>query len=45
VMTWSWGEAGAASDVLAGRVARAALRRFSEVAGRRPDPHAWLIQS
>jgi hypothetical protein len=45
VMTWSWGEAGAASDVLAGRIARAALRRFSEVAGRRRDPHGWLIES
>jgi hypothetical protein len=45
VMTWNWGEAGASSDVLAGRVARAALRRFSEVAARRPDPHAWLMQS
>jgi beta-lactamase class A len=30
VMTWNGSGAGAASDVLAGRVARAALRRFSE---------------
>jgi hypothetical protein len=45
VMTWNWGEAGASSDVLAGRIARAALRRYSAVAGRRPDPHEWLIQS
>jgi hypothetical protein len=45
VMTWNWGEASASSDVLAGRVARAALRRFSEVAARPPDPHAWLMQS
>lgn len=45
VMTWNWGEAGASSDVLAGRIARAALRRYSAVAGRRADPHEWLIQS
>jgi Beta-lactamase enzyme family len=45
VMTWNWGQAGTSSDVLAGRVAQAALRRFSAVAGRRPDPHGWLIRS
>jgi hypothetical protein len=45
VMTWNWGEAGSSSDVLAGRIAQAALRRFSALAGRRPDPHDWLIQS
>lgn len=45
VMTWNWGEAGTSSDVLAGRVAQAALRRFSAVSGRRTDPHGWLIRS
>ncbi len=45
VMTWNWGQAGTSSDVLAGRVAQAALRRFSALAGRRPDPHEWLIRS
>jgi hypothetical protein len=45
VMTWNWGEAGSSSDILSGRVARAALRRFSEVVARRPDPHGWLIES
>jgi hypothetical protein len=44
VLTWNWGEAGASSDVLAGKVARAALRRFSARAPGRPDPHGWLIQ-
>jgi hypothetical protein len=45
VMTWNWGEAGESSDILAGRVARAALGRFSAVSARRPDPHGWLIRS
>jgi hypothetical protein len=44
VMTWNWGEAGASSDILAGKVARAALRRFSARATARPDLHGWLIQ-
>jgi hypothetical protein len=45
VMTWNWDEAGTSSDVLAGRVARAALRRFTALAGRPTDPHGWLIRS
>jgi hypothetical protein len=44
VMTWNWGTAGASSDILAGKVARAALRRFSAQAGGRPELHAWRIQ-
>jgi hypothetical protein len=43
-MTWNWGEAGASSDILAGKVARAALRRFSARTAGRPDLHGWLIQ-
>jgi hypothetical protein len=45
VLTWNWNQAGSSSDVLAGRVAQAALRRFSAVSARRADPHGWLIQS
>jgi hypothetical protein len=44
VMTWHPVEAGISADILAGRVAQAALRRFS-AAVPRPDPHAWLIES
>jgi hypothetical protein len=45
VMTWSWTQAGSSSDILAGRVAEAALERFSAVTARRPDPHGWLMRS
>jgi hypothetical protein len=45
VMTWNWNEAGPSSDILAGRVAEAALKRFSEVSARPTDPHGWLIRS
>jgi hypothetical protein len=44
VMTWNGIEAGLSSDILAGRVARVALRRFSTPRPR-PDPHARLIES
>jgi Beta-lactamase enzyme family len=44
VMTWNWGLAGASSDILAGKVARAALRRFSDRTVTRPDLHAWRIR-
>jgi hypothetical protein len=44
VMTWNWGQAGASSDILAGKVARAALRRFSARTVSRPDLHGWLMQ-
>jgi hypothetical protein len=44
VMTWNWGQAGASSDILAGKVARAALRRFSARTVGRPDLHGWLMQ-
>jgi hypothetical protein len=44
VMTWNWDEAGASSDILAGKVARAALRRFSARTAGRPDLHGWLLQ-
>jgi hypothetical protein len=42
VMTWDGIEAGVASDILAGRVAQAALRRFSAFAA---DPHVRLLRS
>jgi hypothetical protein len=45
VMTWNWNGAGPSSDILAGRVAEAALKRFSEVSARPADPHGWLIRS
>jgi hypothetical protein len=45
VMTWNWNEAGSSSDILAGRVAEAALRRFSGVSARPADPHGWLLRS
>ena len=45
VMTWNWNEAGSTSDILAGRVAEAALRRFSGVSARPADPHGWLLRS
>jgi beta-lactamase class A len=45
VMTWNWGQAGTSSDVLAGRIARAALRRYSDLDVRRNDPHERLIRS
>jgi hypothetical protein len=45
VMTWNWSGAGPSSDILAGRVAEAALKRFSEVSARPADPHGWLIRS
>jgi hypothetical protein len=45
VMTWNWNGAGSSSDILAGRVAEAALKRFSEVSARSTDPHGWLIRS
>ena len=44
VMTWNWGAAGASSDILAGKVARAALRRFSAPTASRPDSHAWRLR-
>jgi hypothetical protein len=45
VMTWSSSGAGASSDVLAGRVAEAALDRFSALQAPRVDPHSWRLQS
>jgi hypothetical protein len=45
VMTWNWNGAGSSSDILAGRVAEAALRRFSGVSARPADPHGWLLRS
>jgi beta-lactamase family protein len=42
VMTWHGLRAGVSSDVLAGRVARAALRRFSSY---RLEPHARFLRS
>jgi len=45
VLTWNWNQAGSSSDILAGRVAEAALKRFSEVSPRAADPHGWLIRS
>jgi len=45
VMTWNWNEAGSSSDILAGRVAEAALRRFSGVSARPADPHRSLLRS
>jgi hypothetical protein len=44
VMTWHPVEAGVSADVLAGRIARVALRRFA-LPSPRPDPHASLIES
>jgi hypothetical protein len=44
VMTWNWSQAGASSDILAGKVARAALRLFSDRTVTRPDLHAWRIR-
>jgi hypothetical protein len=44
VMTWNGIGAGPSSDILAGRVARVALRRFSTPRPR-PDPHARLLES
>jgi hypothetical protein len=45
VMTWNWVEAGVSSDVLAGRVARTALRHFSAERAPRLNPHSWRLQS
>jgi beta-lactamase class A len=45
VMTWNWNEAGSSSDILAGRVAAAALRRFSAISARPANPHGWLLRS
>jgi Beta-lactamase enzyme family len=45
VMTWSSSGAGTSSDVLAGRVAEAALDRFSALPAPRLDPHSWRLQS
>jgi hypothetical protein len=42
VMTWHPISAGLAADILAGRVAAAALRRFSAY---RRDPHVRLLRS
>jgi Beta-lactamase enzyme family len=44
VMTWHGIEAGPSADILAGRIGRVALLRFS-MPRPRPDPHAWLIES
>jgi hypothetical protein len=45
VMTWNWNRAGSSSDILAGRVAEAALRRFSGVSARPADPHRGFLRS
>jgi Beta-lactamase enzyme family len=45
VMTWNWTEAGASSDILAGRVAAAALKRFSAEPAPRLEPHSWRLRS
>jgi Beta-lactamase enzyme family len=45
VMTWSWNEAGPSSDVLAGRVAEAALDRFSSEPAPRLRTHSWRLRS
>jgi beta-lactamase family protein len=45
VMTWNWNKAGSSSDILAGRVAEAALSRFSRVPARPADPHGRLLRS
>ena len=45
VMTWSSSGAGTSSDVLAGRVAEAALDRFSALPAPRLEPHSWRLQS
>ena len=45
VLTWNWSRAGSSSDILAGRVAEAALRRFSGVSPRLADPHGRLLRS
>jgi hypothetical protein len=39
VMTWNGVQAGVASDILAGRVAQIALRRFASTPAPRPRPH------
>jgi hypothetical protein len=44
VMTWHPVEATGSADVLAGRIARIALRRFA-VPRPRTEPHAWLLES
>jgi Beta-lactamase enzyme family len=45
VMTWNWNEAGVSSDVLAGRVAEAALKRFSSKPAPRLKTHSWRMRS
>jgi Beta-lactamase enzyme family len=45
VMTWNWNEAGVSSDVLAGRVAQAALKRFSAKPAPRLEAHSWRVRS
>ena len=45
VMTWNWNEAGVSSDVLAGRVAEAALDRFSAQSAARVRTQAWRMRS
>lgn len=45
VMTWNWDEAGPSSDILAGRVADAALRRFSARRPPRLESHSWRLRS
>jgi hypothetical protein len=45
VMTWNWSGAGVSSDVLAGRVAEAALDRFSAQPVPRLRPQAWRMRS
>jgi hypothetical protein len=45
VMTWRSSGAGESSDVLAGRVAEAALERFSAQPIPRLEPHSWRLQS
>jgi Beta-lactamase enzyme family len=45
VMTWNAAGVGVSSDVLAGRIAEAALDRFSALPAPRLDPHSWRLQS
>jgi hypothetical protein len=45
VMTWNWTEAGVSSDVLAGRVAETALKRFSSKPSPRLKAHSWRLRS
>jgi hypothetical protein len=45
VMTWKSDGAGESSDVLAGRVAKAALERFSAEPAPRLEPHSWRLRS